>query len=73
MEANEIVKFIQDTLDQSDIDTLNHINKIKDLELRRVSLRNLFHKENIFNKIKTTVDPTWLCSEIFIKGSLYEF
>ena len=73
MEDKEIIEFIQSILDPSDIETLNFSNKIVNQENRRSSLRSFFHNENIFNKINPVVDPTRLCSEIFIKGAHYEF
>jgi hypothetical protein len=73
MEAKEIIEFIQTNLNQSNINELNSINRTTDQELRRNLLRSFFHRESIFNKIKPVVDPTWLSSEIFIKGAAYEF
>lgn len=73
MEAKEIIEFIQSILDQDDINKLNFANKVTPSENRRTLLRGFFHRESVFNKIKPTVDPTWLCSEIITKGSHYEF
>jgi hypothetical protein len=73
MEANEIINFIKSVLSESNIKVLNALNKAQNQDLRRVALRKFFHTEEIFDKIKPTVDPTWLSSEIFTKGIDYEF
>ncbi len=73
MEAKEIIEFIRSILDQTDVSKLNFANKVTQQENRRTLLRGFFHRESVFNKIKPSVDPTWLCSEIITKGSLYEF
>lgn len=73
MEAKKIIEFMRSILDHEDVSKLNFANKVTQPENRRTLLRGFFHRESVFNKIKPTVDPTWLCTEIITKGSLYEF
>lgn len=71
--ANDIVSFLQYALEQEDLVKLNFANQVKDLDNRSLLLRGFFNQPEIFNKIKIIVDPSWLCSEIIIKGKEYEF
>jgi len=71
--ANDIVSFLRSALDQKDLVKLNFANQEKDLDARSLMLRGFFNQLEIFNKIKVIVDPSWICSEIIIKGKAYEF
>jgi hypothetical protein len=71
--ANDIISFLRSALEQEDLVKLNFANQEKDLDARSLLLRGFFNRTKIFNKIKVIVDPSWLCSEIIIKGKEYEF
>jgi hypothetical protein len=71
--ANDIVSFLRSALDQENLVKLNFANQEKDLDARSLMLRGFFNQPEIFNKIKVIVDPSWICSEIIIKGKAYEF
>jgi hypothetical protein len=71
--ANDIVSFLRSALDQENLVKLNFANQEKDLDARSLMLRGFFNQPEIFNKIKVIVDPSWLCSEIIIRGKEYEF
>jgi hypothetical protein len=71
--ANDIISFLRSALEQEDLVKLNFANQEKDLDARSLLLRGFFNRTEIFNKIKVIVDPSWLCSEIIIKGKEYEF
>lgn len=71
--ANDIISFLRNSLEQEDLVKLNFANQAKDLDNRSLLLRGFFNRPEIFNKIKVVVDPSWLCSEIIIKGKAYEF
>ena len=65
--------FIKEVLTQKELELLKTINEIDNTEQRHTKLRSFFHSEEIFNKIKPTIDPAWLSYEIFINGKGYEF
>lgn len=65
--------FIKEVLTQKELELLKTINEIDNTEQRHTKLRSFFHSEEIFNKIKPTIDPAWLSYEIFINGKAYEF
>jgi hypothetical protein len=71
--ANDYISFLRSALEQEDLVKLNFANQEKDLDARSLLLRGFFNRTEIFNKIKVIVDPSWLCSEIIIKGKEYEF
>jgi hypothetical protein len=71
--ANDIISFLRSALEQEDLVKLNFANQEKDLDARSLLLRGFFNRTKIFNKIKVIVDPSWLCSEIIIRGKEYEF
>jgi hypothetical protein len=71
--ANDYILFLRTALEQEDLVKLNFANQEKDLDARSMLLRGFFNRLEIFNKIKVIVDPSWLCSEIIIKGKGYEF
>ena len=71
--ANGIISFLRSALEQEDLVKLNFANQEKDLDARSLLLRGFFNRLEIFNKIKVIVDPSWVCSEIIIKGKEYEF
>jgi len=71
--ANDIISFLRSALEQEELVKLNFANQEKDLDTRSLLLRGFFNRTKIFNKIKVIVDPSWLCSEIIIKGKGYEF
>jgi hypothetical protein len=71
--ANDIISFLRSALEQEDLVKLNFANQEKDLDARSLLLRGFFNRTEIFNKIKVIVDPSWLCSEIIIRGKEYEF
>lgn len=68
-------KFIRTILTEDQVKELNQLIKIKDSESRQTQLKLFFHTPEIFNKIKPTVDPTWLSYTIFINSNskAYEF
>jgi len=71
--ANDIISFLRSALEQEDLVKLNFANQEKVLDARSLLLRGFFNRTEIFNKIKVIVDPSWLCSEIIIRGKEYEF
>jgi hypothetical protein len=71
--ANDIISFLRSALEQEDLVKLNFANQEKDLDARSLLLRGFFNRTKIFNKIKVIVDPSWVCSEIIIRGKEYEF
>ena len=71
--ANDYISFLRGALEQEELVKLNFANQVKDLDNRSLLLRGFFNQPEIFNKIKIIVDPSWLCSEIIIKGKEYEF
>lgn len=66
-----VVEHLQSILNEAELHLLNEANKLN--SERQDQLRNFFHKPEIFNKVKASVDPTWLSTEIFINGKAYEF
>lgn len=66
-----VVEHLQSLLNEDEIALLNEANKSK--SDRQDCLRSFFHKPSVFNKVKDSVDPTWLSTEIFINGKTYEF
>ena len=73
MNNTDTILFLRNTLDQEDLIKLNSVNQLNDLDGRILSLRSFFNQPKIFNKIKVVIDPSWVCSEIIIKGKDYEF
>ncbi len=73
MSSPKIVELIQSSLNKRELSFLNEINQIEDSESRHIQLRNFFHKQEVFDKMKSITDPAWLSYEIFIKGKTYEF
>jgi hypothetical protein len=73
MNNTDTILFLRNTLDEEDLIKLNSANQLIDLEDRLLSLRAFFNQPKIFNKIKVVIDPSWVCSEIIIKGKDYEF
>ena len=73
MNNTDTILFLRNTLDEEDLIKLNSVNQLKDLDARILSLRSFFNQPKIFNKIKVIIDPSWICSEIIIKGKDYEF
>lgn len=73
MNNTDTILFLRNTLDQEDLIKLNSVNQLNDLDSRILSLRAFFNQPKIFNKIKVAIDPSWICSEIIIKGKDYEF
>jgi hypothetical protein len=71
--ANDYISFLRSALKEEELVKLNFANQEKDLDARSMLLRGFFNQPEIFNKIKVVVDPSWLCSKIFIKGKEYEF
>lgn len=69
--VRNVVNHLQSLLNEDELNLLNEANQSKDERLNR--LRNFFHTPTIFNKVKESIDPTWLASEIFINGKDYEF
>lgn len=67
----DIKEYLHDVLTENELNYLRKINKSE--EDRQVQLRAFFHLPKIFQKIKETVDPTWLSTQIFINGKHYEF
>ena len=68
---NNVVEHLQALLNKEELALLNKANQSK-ID-RQDQLRSFFHKSSIFNKVKSSVDPTWLSTEIFINGKTYEF
>jgi hypothetical protein len=66
-----VVEYLQNLLNEEEIALLNEANMSKNN--RHDCLRNFFHNPSVFNKVKNSVDPTWLSTEIFINGKNYEF
>ena len=73
MNNTDTILFLRNTLDEEDLIKLNTANQLNDLDNRILSLRAFFNQPKIFNKIKVVIDPSWICSEIIIKGKDYEF
>jgi len=69
----DVVEFLKSILTESELAELTAINKISYSEIRQQSLKGFFHTTEIFNRIKSTTDPTWLSYDIFINGDRYEF
>lgn len=69
----DIMDFLKSTLTENQLSELVSINEISNVEQRHIKLKNFFHTPLIFDKIKTTVDPTWLSFEVFKNGKQYEF
>lgn len=67
----DIEKYLQSILTDKELETLREINRSK--ANRHAQIRDFFHLPTIFNKVKETVDPTWLSTQIFINGKYYEF
>jgi hypothetical protein len=65
--------FLKNILTEEEKQSLRIINLIENSEIRNTHLREFFHNPLIFDKIKTSVDPTWLSYSIFINGKNYEF
>jgi|DEB19_MinimDraft_3_1074340.scaffolds.fasta_scaffold02394_8 hypothetical protein len=66
-----VIEHLQSLLNEEEIALLNEANKSK--TNRQDCLRSFFHNPSVFNKVKDSVDPTWLSTEIFINGKAYEF
>ena len=66
-----VIEHLQSLLNEEEIALLNEANKSK--TNRQDCLRSFFHNPSVFNKVKVSVDPTWLSTEIFINGKAYEF
>ena len=73
MNNTDTILFLRNTLDEEDLIKLNSVNQLNDLDSRILSLRSFFNQTKIFNKIKVIIEPSWVCSEIIIKGKDYEF
>jgi hypothetical protein len=73
MNNTDTISFLRNVLDEEDLIKLNSANQLKGLDNRILSLRSFFNQPKIFNKIKVIIDPSWVCSEIIIKGKDYEF
>lgn len=73
MNNTDTILFLRNTLNEENLIKLNSANQLKDLDSRILSLRSFFNQPKIFNKIKVVIDPSWICSEIIIKGKDYEF
>jgi len=73
MNNTDTISFLRNVLDEEDLIKLNSANQLKGLDNRIISLRSFFNQPKIFNKIKVVIDPSWVCSEIIIKGKDYEF
>ena len=69
----DVRNFLKTTLNEKQLAELTSINEISNVEQRHIRLKNFFHTPLIFDKIKTTIDPTWLSFEIFKNGKQYEF
>lgn len=69
----DVINFLKSTLTENQLSELASINKISNVEHRHIKLKNFFHTPLIFDKIRTTIDPTWLSFEVFKNGKKYEF
>lgn len=69
----DVRNFLKTTLNEKQLAELTSINEISNVEQRHIRLKNFFHTPLIFDKIKTTVDPTWISFDVFKNGKQYEF
>lgn len=69
----DVRNFLKTTLTEKQLAELTSINEISNVEQRHIRLKNFFHTPLIFDKIRTTVDPTWISFDVFKNGKQYEF
>ncbi len=74
IEITKLAEFVYASFSADEIAILNGILKIKDSEKRYLACRKfVFSNNDIYLRIKTIVDPSWLINKLYSIGKDYEF